>query len=51
MLTDEDLVRVMMWRKESKGRNNAEEAEAGGASKAVESELDLSSDAVDGTQP
>ena len=51
MLTDEDLVHVMMWRKENKDKKNGVEAEAAEANKPVQSDLFLSRDAADHAQP
>ena len=51
MLTDEDLVHVMMWRKESKEKKNAGEAEAAEENKPVQSDVFVSRDDVDHADP
>ena len=49
MLTDEDLVQGMMWRKESKVKKNAEESEAE-ANKVVQSDVEKSREMVEDSQ-
>ena len=51
MLTDEDLVHVMMWRRESKDKKNAGETEAAEENKPVDSYVFVSRDAVDHADP
>ena len=50
MLSDEDLVQVMMWRKEKQDKKSAEGTEATKGSTPEESDVDVSLERVDETQ-